>query len=207
MYWLISDTFASKVAAQNDQYADSSIGNVTGSNAVNVFLGIGIAWTLAAVVHAYRGTTFVVDPGSLTYSVTLFSICAFLCCLVLMVRRRIGGELGGPVKYKWPTVILLMAFWLFYVLMSSLEAYKIIPGFWTTNRYKSFNKISDFGLKLIEISENLNIQMIKMFRKWFEVILTQISLLMERRHYLNIKPFEMLCKLFSKSDYKSKLQI
>lgn len=35
----IPDTFASKVAAINDQYADSSVGNVTGSNAVNVFLG------------------------------------------------------------------------------------------------------------------------------------------------------------------------
>ncbi|KAG7217761.1 hypothetical protein INR49_020931 [Caranx melampygus] len=31
-------TFASKVAAIQDQYADASIGNVTGSNAVNVFL-------------------------------------------------------------------------------------------------------------------------------------------------------------------------
>lgn len=37
------DTFASKVAAIQDQYADASIGNVTGSNAVNVFLGIGVS--------------------------------------------------------------------------------------------------------------------------------------------------------------------
>jgi hypothetical protein len=28
---------------------DFNLGNVTGSNAVNVFLGIGIAWTMAAV--------------------------------------------------------------------------------------------------------------------------------------------------------------
>ena len=117
------------MAAQNDQYADSSIGNVTGSNAVNVFLGIGIAWTMAAIVHAYRGTKFEVNPGSLTYSVTLFSICAFFCCIVLMFRRRLGGELGGRMLYKLPTVILLVGFWLFYVLMSSLEAYEIIPGF------------------------------------------------------------------------------
>ena len=34
-----ADTFASKVAAVQDEYADSSIGNVTGSNGVNVFLG------------------------------------------------------------------------------------------------------------------------------------------------------------------------
>ncbi|MEM6318477.1 MAG: sodium/calcium exchanger 1, partial [Bacteroidota bacterium] len=41
----VPDTFASKVAAVGDKTADASVGNVTGSNAVNVFLGIGIAWT------------------------------------------------------------------------------------------------------------------------------------------------------------------
>ncbi|XP_026183981.1 sodium/calcium exchanger 2a isoform X2 [Mastacembelus armatus] len=45
----LPDTFASKVAATQDQYADASVGNVTGSNAVNVFLGIGLAWSVAAI--------------------------------------------------------------------------------------------------------------------------------------------------------------
>ena len=31
-------------AARQDRYADASIGNVTGSNSVNVFLGIGLPW-------------------------------------------------------------------------------------------------------------------------------------------------------------------
>ena len=57
---MFTDTFASKVAAIGDDYADSSIGNVTGSNAVNVFLGIGIAWTIAAVYHALKGDEFLV---------------------------------------------------------------------------------------------------------------------------------------------------
>lgn len=57
------DTFASKVAAQQDPYADASVGNVTGSNAVNVFLGIGIAWTLAAIYHNVQGRDFEVLPG------------------------------------------------------------------------------------------------------------------------------------------------
>lgn len=59
----ILDTFASKVAAIQDKYADASVGNVTGSNAVNVFLGIGIAWTLAAFYHGYYGQQFVVPAG------------------------------------------------------------------------------------------------------------------------------------------------
>lgn len=44
----LPDTFASMTAAKMDPYADASIGNVTGSNSVNVFLGVGIAWALAA---------------------------------------------------------------------------------------------------------------------------------------------------------------
>jgi len=48
----LPDTFASQTAAKMDPYADASIGNVTGSNSVNVFLGVGIAWTLAAVYWA-----------------------------------------------------------------------------------------------------------------------------------------------------------
>nr|XP_046918733.1 sodium/calcium exchanger 1-like isoform X2 [Dermatophagoides farinae] len=125
----VPDTFASKVAAQNDKYADSSIGNVTGSNAVNVFLGIGIAWTLAAFVNAYRGREFRINPGSLAYSVTLFCVSAAFCCLILMIRRRAGGELGGPLISKTLTTILFVSIWLFYILMSCLEAYEVIPGF------------------------------------------------------------------------------
>lgn len=59
----IPDTFASKVAAIQDKYADASIGNVTGSNAVNVFLGIGIAWSIAAMYHSARNEPFIVHPG------------------------------------------------------------------------------------------------------------------------------------------------
>lgn len=127
----IPDTFASKVAAQNDKYADSSIGNVTGSNAVNVFLGIGVAWSLAALVHWGRGTTFEVLPGNLAFSVTIFCVCALLCCVVLMMRRNkiVGGELGGPMRFRLPTTILFAGLWVFYVTMSALEAYGVIQGF------------------------------------------------------------------------------
>lgn len=45
----LPDTFASKTAAAMDPYADASIGNITGSNSVNVFLGLGISWTMAAI--------------------------------------------------------------------------------------------------------------------------------------------------------------
>ncbi|MGH0130641.1 UNVERIFIED_CONTAM: hypothetical protein FKN15_045256 [Acipenser sinensis] len=125
------DTFASKVAATQDQYADASIGNVTGSNAVNVFLGIGVAWSIAAIYHNYQGRDFRVDPGTLAFSVTLFTIFAFICVGVLMYRRRpeIGGELGGPRTPKILTSLLFVSLWLLYILFSSLEAYCHVKGF------------------------------------------------------------------------------
>lgn len=71
------DAFASKMAAVADKTADSSVGNVTGSNAVNVFLGIGVAWTIAAIYHSLKGQLFHVHAGSLSSSVALFLIGKF----------------------------------------------------------------------------------------------------------------------------------
>lgn len=57
----LPDLFASKQAATMDRTADNSIGNVTGSNSVNVFLGLGLPWTIAAIYWASK-------------------VCLFLCC-------------------------------------------------------------------------------------------------------------------------------
>merc|ERR1712107_887142 len=91
----VPDTFASKTAAIEDETADASVGNVTGSNAVNVFLGIGIAWTMAAIYWGAKSEDFEVQPGSLGFSVTIFCIEALLAILILLARRNpaVGGEL------------------------------------------------------------------------------------------------------------------
>jgi solute carrier family 8 (sodium/calcium exchanger) len=44
----LPDTLASMTAAKQFEYADSAIGNVTGSNCVNVFLGLGLPWVISA---------------------------------------------------------------------------------------------------------------------------------------------------------------
>ncbi|KAG7282728.1 hypothetical protein CRUP_017654 [Coryphaenoides rupestris] len=115
-----------------DQYADASIGNVTGSNAVNVFLGIGVAWTIASVYWSSKGKRFLVDPGSLAFSVTLYTVMAVMCVAALLYRRRphvSNGELGGPRTPKLLTLMLFLSMWFIYILLSSLEAYCHIPGF------------------------------------------------------------------------------
>merc|ERR1711990_1384990 len=66
----VPDTFASKTAAIQDETADASVGNVTGSNAVNVFLGIGLAWSFAAFYWFNQGLPGLpVKEGTLTFSV------------------------------------------------------------------------------------------------------------------------------------------
>ncbi|XP_044868129.1 sodium/calcium exchanger 3 isoform X1 [Mauremys mutica] len=127
----VPDTFASKAAAIQDVYADAAIGNVTGSNAVNVFLGIGLAWSVAAIYWASQGQEFHVSAGTLAFSVTLFTIFAFVCISVLLYRRRphLGGELGGPKGCRLATTLLFASLWLLYILFATLEAYCYIKGF------------------------------------------------------------------------------
>ena len=45
----LPDLFASRMAAIRDRNADSAIGNINGSNSVNVFLGLGLPWLVASI--------------------------------------------------------------------------------------------------------------------------------------------------------------
>ena len=127
------DAFASKTAAVQDKYADGSLGNVTGSNSVNVFLGLGFAWLVASIYHAAKGTTFeVAGAESLGFSVVIFCIFAIICVIALMARRFlpfIGAELGGPMKYKIPTSAFFILLWVLYIVLSSLVSYEHIDSF------------------------------------------------------------------------------
>lgn len=73
-------------------------------------------------------------PFSLAFSVTLFCVEAIVAIGVMMIRRhpKIGGELGGPKLAKVVTSSFLIFLWVFYVLMSTLEAYGLIPSMAST---------------------------------------------------------------------------
>merc|ERR1712050_25872 len=51
----LPDTFASKHAAIEDPFADACVGNVTGSNSVNVFLGLGLTWVVGSIYWTVNG--------------------------------------------------------------------------------------------------------------------------------------------------------
>lgn len=125
----LPDTFASKTAAESEKFADDAVGNVTGSNSVNVFLGLGLPWVIANIYELSQGTEqgkYYVPAGSLGFSVVVFIIAALLCIAVLLVRRKVlGGELGGSPLGRWGTFGFFVFLWVFYIVMSVLQAYKV----------------------------------------------------------------------------------
>mmetsp|Transcript_107442 Transcript_107442/g.310550 ORF Transcript_107442/g.310550 Transcript_107442/m.310550 type:complete len:844 (+) Transcript_107442:98-2629(+) len=150
----LPDTFASMTAAKSEPHADDCIGNVTGSNSVNVFLGLGLPWTIASIAWAsggssakwqsryqydadltWLGTTglrpqaFVVKAGSLSFGVIVFTICAIMCLTLLFVRRRVcGGELGGRSASKWASAGFLSLLWFIYIALWSWMAIRANGG-------------------------------------------------------------------------------
>ena len=86
----LPDTFASMTAAKSSEYADSAIGNVTGSNSVNVFVGLGLPWIISAVYQNNKGLKFETPPGNLAFSVMLFLITSMICFMVLGLRRVVS---------------------------------------------------------------------------------------------------------------------
>ena len=81
----------------------------------------------------FQDKTFAYEAGSLGFSVVIYLSCAFVAILILFIRRRMTlfgkAELGGPTKTKWITGFIILILWLFYIIISSLEAYGIVKGF------------------------------------------------------------------------------
>ena len=145
-----------KVAAVNEKHADNAIGNVTGSNSVNVFLGLGVPWVIATIYHAihvsyscpsfpltleqaiilFQGTQFEVQAGALTFSVTIYILCAAIAIAIFFIRRFVpifgdgttGAELGGNKPLKFISAGILLFLWFMYVLLSALQTYKVISS-------------------------------------------------------------------------------
>ena len=88
----LPDTFASMKAARDSETADAAIGNVTGSNAVNVFLGMGLPWVISAHYNVNIGQQYKTPPGTLGFSVVLFLITSITCFIVLILRRNVSNK-------------------------------------------------------------------------------------------------------------------
>ena len=86
----LPDLFASKQAAQSEKTADNSIGNVTGSNSVNVFLGLGLPWTIAAIYWTIKVSSFHV-PFEYQAGLSLLEISHKLLQHIYQVFKNINS--------------------------------------------------------------------------------------------------------------------
>jgi len=139
----LPDTFASKTAAAMDPYADASIGNITGSNSVNVFIGIGLSWLIAAiywemgepndewnkrlapgglyyenrdsVMEQVSGgkAVFVTPAGTLWFNLMVFSANAFFAIQHLFARRKRFGGELGGPRHGFMGQYFSAAFLVF----------------------------------------------------------------------------------------------
>ena len=74
----VPKAFAFKAAAIQDVHADNTVGNIIGYIAAKVFLGKGMAWSMAAIYWAAKGEQFwltrsIVSPRHL-FSTIIFLI-------------------------------------------------------------------------------------------------------------------------------------
>jgi len=129
------DVFASWLAAKCEPYADGVLIEILGSISANMFMGLGVSWSVGAIYWRAKGPTeewreqypshaassdgyFVVRKGGLLFSVVVIFAWAAVCILVLFLRRRLlGGELGGPRCWKVGTALFLCALWVMYLVL------------------------------------------------------------------------------------------
>jgi solute carrier family 8 (sodium/calcium exchanger) len=137
----LPDTFASMTAATQDPFADASITNITGSNSVNVFLGLGVPWIACAMYWELGGATdkwrlttpqsvqdyvnnkdnavYALPADDLGFSVGVFVACAICAMAALSLRRFLfKGELGGPHIPKLVSAFYLVFLWFVYIAAS-----------------------------------------------------------------------------------------
>lgn len=123
----IPDTFASRIAAVQERYADEAVGNVTGSNSVNVFLGLGLPWVISSVYHVIKDEPMEIPSVGLDVTVALFVIVSLVGISILLIRRFVfGGELGGNLLYRWLSCIIFVGLWFAYIAVSALALNEVI---------------------------------------------------------------------------------
>ncbi|XP_031112136.1 pentatricopeptide repeat-containing protein At3g62890-like [Ipomoea triloba] len=123
------DLVASKIAAERQLTADSAIANITCSNSVNIYVGIGIPWLIDTLYNyfAFNEPLRIQNAKGLSFSLLIFFATSVGCIGVLVFRRvTLGAELGGPRIWAWVTSVFFMLLWLTFVTLSSLRVSGII---------------------------------------------------------------------------------
>ncbi|KAJ3681369.1 hypothetical protein LUZ60_015858 [Juncus effusus] len=123
------DLVASKIAAERQITADSAIANITCSNSVNIYVGIGVPWLIDTVYNYFvlHEPLYINNASGLSFSLLVFFATSACCIAVLVLRRLIiGAELGGPRIWAWATSVYFVILWVVFVVLSSLRISGVI---------------------------------------------------------------------------------
>lgn len=124
----LPDTFGTLYATLHSDTADEGIGNVMGSNCVNIFLGLGIPFLISTSYYLSKGETYKVSAGSLGFSVMIFNVLTLAAISMLLYMRSRGGELGSPsVKWKIFLFFFYGGLWVIFLILAGLLDYKHFP--------------------------------------------------------------------------------
>ncbi|OIT33840.1 magnesiumproton exchanger [Nicotiana attenuata] len=125
------DLVASTIAAQRQITADSAIANITCSNSVNIYVGIGLPWLIDTLYNyiAYNEPLRIRECRRTKFHFACFLLqTTSVGCIGVLVFRRLtlGAELGGPKLWAWLTCVYFMLLWLVFVVPSSLKVSGVI---------------------------------------------------------------------------------
>lgn len=82
-------------------------------------------WGFMGYDYTFENPGYYIEAGSLGFSVILFTFLAIICIIFILARRQVvGGELGGEKFGRTWSCVFLCTLWLFYIVLSSIQAYE-----------------------------------------------------------------------------------
>lgn len=81
--------FGSYQAAVEAADADAAVANITGGNALNVFIGLGVPWVIATIYYGAKGEKYSTPSGPLPFSALVYFVRPSPCCQVCACRSEL----------------------------------------------------------------------------------------------------------------------
>jgi hypothetical protein len=126
----LPEFYASQLAAEGHRSinAEPAIGFIPGANAMKIFLGLGLPWTIKSILKSSSGAGILcigIDhTGDLSFVALLLAVLSLLVFLILMYRRATNkGELGGETCSRALSSCFLVVLWFVFVVIVSLNCF------------------------------------------------------------------------------------
>ena len=126
----LPDLLASYHAASDPRFhtADAAIANIFAANSANIFIGLGLPWTIACVyTYSKDGSAYFMgqmNTADLAFGIVMFSIASLMTFIVLGLRFAFtGGVLGGSTFTRYASAFFLFFCWFVFIALNTLNCY------------------------------------------------------------------------------------